>query len=152
MDAGPRVSRSSCVSPLWRAAAIGAFAVIAIITLAAPPPAWAGFDAAAVFNLQCAGCHSVGKGEVVGFVNRYRHADGTYRKLEWRARRSGSGLAARAVPVAMRALFVASWGERHGGAEVMLESAIGALDRRRVVPTVVFLSDGELAETADAVA
>jgi PAS domain S-box-containing protein len=28
-------------------------------------------------------------GEVLGFVNRYRHADGTYRQLEWRARRSG---------------------------------------------------------------
>ncbi|WP_165189577.1 hybrid sensor histidine kinase/response regulator [Caulobacter soli] len=28
-------------------------------------------------------------GEVRGFVNRYRHADGSYRQLEWRARRSG---------------------------------------------------------------
>jgi PAS domain S-box-containing protein len=28
-------------------------------------------------------------GEVRGFVNRYRHADGGYRQLEWRARRSG---------------------------------------------------------------
>ena len=27
--------------------------------------------------------------EVVGFVNRYRHRDGHYRQLEWRARRSG---------------------------------------------------------------
>ena len=27
--------------------------------------------------------------EVVGFVNRYRHADGGYRQLEWRARRGG---------------------------------------------------------------
>jgi PAS domain S-box-containing protein len=29
------------------------------------------------------------KGEVFGFVNRYRHRDGHYRQLEWRARRSG---------------------------------------------------------------
>ncbi len=61
MDAGPRVSRSSCVSLLWRIAAI-----VVVVALAAAPPAWAGFDPAAVFNLQCAGCHSVGKGEVVG--------------------------------------------------------------------------------------
>ena len=27
--------------------------------------------------------------EVVGFINRYRHRDGTYRHLEWRARRVG---------------------------------------------------------------
>ncbi|MEK7429450.1 MAG: ATP-binding protein [Pseudomonadota bacterium] len=27
--------------------------------------------------------------EVVGFINRYRHRDGTYRRLEWRARRGG---------------------------------------------------------------
>ena len=29
------------------------------------------------------------QGEVVGFVNRYRHKDGRYRHLEWRARRMG---------------------------------------------------------------
>ena len=29
------------------------------------------------------------QGEVFGFVNRYRHRDGHYRQLEWRARRSG---------------------------------------------------------------
>ena len=29
-------------------------------------------------------------GEVDGFINRYRHADGTYRSLEWRARRVGA--------------------------------------------------------------
>jgi len=29
------------------------------------------------------------EGEVVGFVNRYRHKDGRYRHLEWRARRMG---------------------------------------------------------------
>ena len=28
-------------------------------------------------------------GEILGFVNRYRHRDGHYRQLEWRARRSG---------------------------------------------------------------
>lgn len=60
MDAGPRVSRSSCVSLLRRGG------LVIAVTLAAAPAAWAGFDPAAVFNLQCAGCHSVGKGEVVG--------------------------------------------------------------------------------------
>jgi PAS domain S-box-containing protein len=30
-----------------------------------------------------------GAGEVFGFINRYRHRDGHYRQLEWRARRSG---------------------------------------------------------------
>ncbi len=29
------------------------------------------------------------EGEVVGFINRYRHKDGFYRHLEWRARRFG---------------------------------------------------------------
>ena len=29
------------------------------------------------------------EGEVVGFINRYRHRDGRYRHLEWRARRMG---------------------------------------------------------------
>src|SRR6185503_859013 len=29
------------------------------------------------------------EGEVVGFINRYRHKDGRYRHLEWRARRFG---------------------------------------------------------------
>jgi PAS domain S-box-containing protein len=29
------------------------------------------------------------EGEVIGFVNRYRHKDGYYRHLEWRARRFG---------------------------------------------------------------
>jgi PAS domain S-box-containing protein len=29
------------------------------------------------------------EGEIVGFVNRYRHKDGVYRHLEWRARRFG---------------------------------------------------------------
>jgi signal transduction histidine kinase/ActR/RegA family two-component response regulator len=30
-----------------------------------------------------------GEGEIVGFVNRYRHKDGRYRHLEWRARKMG---------------------------------------------------------------
>ena len=30
-----------------------------------------------------------GEDEVLGFVNRYRHRDGSYRHLEWRARRAG---------------------------------------------------------------
>ncbi|MEA2600331.1 MAG: hypothetical protein QOF89_1323 [Acidobacteriota bacterium] len=63
MDAGPRVSWSSCVSLPWRAVAIVS---VAAISLVAEPAAWAAFNPAAVFNLQCAGCHSVGKGEVVG--------------------------------------------------------------------------------------
>ncbi len=29
------------------------------------------------------------EGDIIGFVNRYRHKDGTYRYLEWRARRFG---------------------------------------------------------------
>uniref|UniRef100_B0T8X9 Sensory/regulatory protein RpfC n=1 Tax=Caulobacter sp. (strain K31) TaxID=366602 RepID=B0T8X9_CAUSK len=33
--------------------------------------------------------HAGDCGEVFGFVNRYRHSDGHYRQLEWRARRSG---------------------------------------------------------------
>ena len=41
-------------------------------------------------------------GEVVGFVNRYRHADGSYRQLEWRARRSGERIFAVARDVTER--------------------------------------------------
>jgi PAS domain S-box-containing protein len=41
-------------------------------------------------------------GEVVGFVNRYRHADGGYRQLEWRARRSGERIFAVARDVTER--------------------------------------------------
>jgi PAS domain S-box-containing protein len=29
------------------------------------------------------------EGEIIGFINRYRHKDGRYRHLEWRARRMG---------------------------------------------------------------
>ncbi|HEV2855712.1 MAG TPA: cytochrome c [Thermoanaerobaculia bacterium] len=36
------------------------------IALTAAPAAWAGFDPAATFAMKCAGCHSVGKGVVVG--------------------------------------------------------------------------------------
>ena len=41
-------------------------------------------------------------GEVIGFVNRYRHADGSYRQLEWRARRSGDRIFAVARDVTER--------------------------------------------------
>ncbi len=41
-------------------------------------------------------------GEVVGFVNRYRHRDGGYRQLEWRARRRGSQIYAVARDVTER--------------------------------------------------
>jgi len=42
------------------------------------------------------------QGEVVGFINRYRHADGSYRQLEWRARRSGERVFAMARDVTER--------------------------------------------------
>ncbi|HKI04373.1 MAG TPA: c-type cytochrome [Thermoanaerobaculia bacterium] len=46
-----------------RLSRVAAFLALA---LAAAPAAWAGFDPAATFALRCSGCHSVGKGEVVG--------------------------------------------------------------------------------------
>ncbi|WP_339930283.1 ATP-binding protein [uncultured Brevundimonas sp.] len=42
------------------------------------------------------------QGEVIGFVNRYRHADGSYRQLEWRARRAGERVFAVARDVTER--------------------------------------------------
>jgi len=42
------------------------------------------------------------QGEVTGFVNRYRHADGSYRQLEWRARRAGERIFAVARDVTER--------------------------------------------------
>jgi len=64
MAASPWVSQPSSVSLVsffWRTAASAA------VAFAIAPAAWAaGFDPAATFTLQCAGCHSVGKGEVVG--------------------------------------------------------------------------------------
>ena len=42
------------------------------------------------------------QGEVVGFINRYRHADGSYRQLEWRARRAGERVFAVARDVTAR--------------------------------------------------
>jgi mono/diheme cytochrome c family protein len=67
MDAGPRVSWSSCVSRLKRGGCFIAVALVSVLAAVnAAPAAGAGFDPAAVFNLQCAGCHSVGQGEVVG--------------------------------------------------------------------------------------
>ena len=41
-------------------------------------------------------------GEVIGFINRYRHADGSYRQLEWRARRAGERIFAVARDVTER--------------------------------------------------
>jgi PAS domain S-box-containing protein len=41
-------------------------------------------------------------GAVIDFVNRYRHADGSYRRLEWRARRSGQRVFAVARDVTAR--------------------------------------------------
>jgi len=61
MAAGPWVSQPSSVSFCRRAAASAA------VVFAIAPTAWAAaFDPAATFSLQCAGCHSVGKGELVG--------------------------------------------------------------------------------------
>ena len=40
--------------------------------------------------------------EIVGFINRYRHRDGGYRSLEWRARRSGDRVFAVARDVTER--------------------------------------------------
>ena len=57
------------------------------------------------------------KGEVVGFVNRYRHVDGTYRKLEWRARRSGNLIFAIARDVTERARIEAEMAAARGAAE-----------------------------------
>jgi mono/diheme cytochrome c family protein len=80
MTAGARVG-SLCVSSLGRVGAIAgvrtvgmggtiAFVVLVVMVaaglLGTAPAAGAAFDPAAVFTLQCAGCHSVGKGEVVG--------------------------------------------------------------------------------------
>ncbi|HEX7943102.1 MAG TPA: ATP-binding protein [Phenylobacterium sp.] len=42
---------------------------------------------------------------VVAFVNRYRHRDGHYRQLEWRARRSGDKIFAMARDVTERLAF-----------------------------------------------
>jgi mono/diheme cytochrome c family protein len=61
MAAGLRFVWPSCVSLTCRTVV----AVLAV-NVALVSPARAGFDPAATFNLQCAGCHSVGKGEVVG--------------------------------------------------------------------------------------
>lgn len=80
MTADARVGWS-CISSLGRVGAIagvrtggksgtiafGLFLVmVAAGLLGAAPAAGVAFDPAAVFTLQCAGCHSVGKGEVVG--------------------------------------------------------------------------------------
>lgn len=56
----PRVRGASGAPRLAR------IAVCLATALLTAPAAWAGFDAAATFTLKCAGCHSVGKGVVVG--------------------------------------------------------------------------------------
>ena len=71
MDAGPRVSWSSCVSLLKRGGCFIAVALVSVLAVvSAAPAAGAGFDPAAVFNLQCAGCHSVGQGRWWGRTSR----------------------------------------------------------------------------------
>ena len=57
------------------------------------------------------------RGEVVGFVNRYRHVDGAYRKLEWRARRSRNLTFAIARDVTERARIEAEMAAARGAAE-----------------------------------
>jgi PAS domain S-box-containing protein len=57
------------------------------------------------------------KGEVVGFVNRYRHVEGGYRQLEWRARRSGNLIFAIARDVTERARIEAEMAAARGAAE-----------------------------------
>ena len=56
-------------------------------------------------------------GEVRGFVNRYRHADGSYRQLEWRARRSGDLVFAVARDVTERLKVEAEMAAAHAAAK-----------------------------------
>jgi PAS domain S-box-containing protein len=56
-------------------------------------------------------------GEVRGFVNRYRHADGSYRQLEWRARRSGDLVFAVARDVTERLKAEAEMAAAHAAAK-----------------------------------
>ena len=56
-------------------------------------------------------------GEVRGFVNRYRHADGSYRQLEWRARRSGDLVFAMARDVTERVKAEAEMAAARAAAE-----------------------------------
>ena len=56
-------------------------------------------------------------GEIVGFVNRYRHKDGRYRQLEWRARLSGEQVFAVARDVTDRLAAEAQMKAAHAAAE-----------------------------------
>uniref|UniRef100_UPI0030F49260 PAS domain-containing hybrid sensor histidine kinase/response regulator n=1 Tax=Phenylobacterium sp. TaxID=1871053 RepID=UPI0030F49260 len=56
-------------------------------------------------------------GEIVGFVNRYRHRDGRYRQLEWRARLSGDQVFAVARDVTDRVAAEAEMKAAHAAAE-----------------------------------
>ncbi|MBP8246909.1 MAG: response regulator [Phenylobacterium sp.] len=56
-------------------------------------------------------------GEIVGFVNRYRHRDGRYRQLEWRARLSGDQVFAVARDVTDRLAAEAQMKAAHAAAE-----------------------------------
>jgi PAS domain S-box-containing protein len=55
--------------------------------------------------------------EVMGFVNRYRHRDGSYRHLEWRARRMGDRVFGVARDVTERMAFEAEIGAAKQAAE-----------------------------------
>ena len=71
MTAGSRVGWLCVSSPgffridRW-VAVVTVLGMAAVAGLGTAPAMGAPFDPAAVFSLQCAGCHSVGKGEVVG--------------------------------------------------------------------------------------
>ncbi|CAN5885888.1 hypothetical protein BH11PSE1_BH11PSE1_13820 [soil metagenome] len=56
-------------------------------------------------------------GSIVGFVNRYRHKDGRYRQLEWRARLSGDQVFAVARDVTDRLAAEAEMKAAHAAAE-----------------------------------
>ncbi|MFD3265278.1 ATP-binding protein [Phenylobacterium ferrooxidans] len=56
-------------------------------------------------------------GEIVGFVNRYRHRDGRYRQLEWRARLSGDQVFAVARDVTDRIAAEAEMKAAHAAAQ-----------------------------------
>ena len=56
-------------------------------------------------------------GEIVGFVNRYRHRDGRYRQLEWRARLAGDQVFAVARDVTDRLAAEAQMKAAHAAAE-----------------------------------
>ena len=57
------------------------------------------------------------EGEVVGFINRYRHKDGRYRHLEWRARKMGEFVFGVARDVTDRLAMEAQMRAAHAAAE-----------------------------------